>query len=153
MLPQTLRFVKYITSMEAMMRRILARFWESRPKNQFEILAGQCESPAEKRFLLAAYRSLAEYGRLSSQDQIGPYRVDFLLLVSQRVKVVFEIDGQDYHSSPAQRNHDSQRDRWLMRQGYQVIRFTGSQVYNDSAGCAREAVELVRGYKSLLNGR
>lgn len=54
-----------------------------------------------------------------------------------------ELDGYDYHSSKAQMNKDYERERELQKLGYKVIRFTGSQIYKDPFGCAKEVIEMI----------
>jgi hypothetical protein len=54
-------------------------------------------------------------------------------------KTVVEIDGHDFHDrTKEQASRDRQRDRYLTLDGYTVIRFTGSDVYNDPYQCAEE---------------
>jgi very-short-patch-repair endonuclease len=58
------------------------------------------------------------------QAPIGPYVVDF---VSHAAKLVIEIDGY-YHSLPDRQAADVQRDQWLARQGYRVLRVSDHDV-------------------------
>jgi very-short-patch-repair endonuclease len=120
---------------------------------RFERLAKRLESPIEKRFWAHAYGPLSALGRLTPQIKIEGYRADFILTHIPGVdllKVIIELDGHDYHASPAQRDHDTARDRALMKAGWQVIRFTGSQINCDCAGCVRETVAIVREWARWL---
>jgi very-short-patch-repair endonuclease len=73
------------------------------------------------------------------QAPMGPYVVDF---VCHAAKLVIEVDGY-YHSTPAGQERDSQRDAWLTRQGYRVLRFTTSEVQAGLATvCDRIEAEL-----------
>lgn len=78
------------------------------------------------------------------------YRPDFLLTMSQAIKIegtqyvrsfecYIECDGHDYHErTKAQAKNDRTKDRAFMNEGIQLIRYTGSEIYNDSFACAME---------------
>jgi hypothetical protein len=72
-------------------------------------------------------------------------------------KIIVEVDGHDYHErTKEQAARDRQRDRDLMLDGYKVIRFTGSEIYNNHSKCAEdlllilenEADDTFRSYRS-----
>ena len=53
--------------------------------------------------------------------------------------MVVEVDGHDFHNrTKHQASYDRKRDRDLTLDGYSVIRFTGSDVYNSPAQCAED---------------
>jgi very-short-patch-repair endonuclease len=54
---------------------------------------------------------------------IGEYIVDFACLEK---RIVIEVDG-GYHCEPKQLESDVQRQTWLEKQGYRVIRFTNEE--------------------------
>lgn len=60
-----------------------------------------------------------------SDDRGYIRRVDGLL---PAVSLVIEFDGAAFHSSPTARAHDDENDRRLVRLGYQVRRFTWSDL-------------------------
>ena len=103
----------------------------------------RCESPAERRLCTALGPILFALGRLSFQAQYEapPYRLDFAIPV---LSIAVEVDGADYHSTPAQKAKDARRDAFLRREGWTVIRFTGSQVYQDAERCARIVAEAAQ---------
>ncbi len=74
------------------------------------------------------------------QAKIGPYKADFLI----DTEYVIEIDGQEYHKTQAQREHDYQRERYLQARGYKIIRFTGREVYRDPERCVKELIMIHR---------
>lgn len=85
---------------------------------------------------------------LIPQAPIGPYRVDFLLIVKTPMAgvclYVIECDGHDFHDrTKEQARKDRSRDRDLLRLGYKVIRFTGSEIYRDARKCAAEVERLL----------
>jgi very-short-patch-repair endonuclease len=63
------------------------------------------------------------------QAPIGPYVADF---ACHAAKLVIEIDGY-YHSLPDRQAADVQRDQWLARQGYRVLRVADAEVHDDLA--------------------
>jgi very-short-patch-repair endonuclease len=120
---------------------------------RFESLARRIKSPIEQRFWAHGYGPLSALGRFTPQESVKGYLPDFILTHIPGVallKVVIELDGHDYHSTPDQRDYDTARDRILMMAGWQVVRFTGKQINRDCAGCVRETVGLVRAWARWL---
>lgn len=58
---------------------------------------------------------------------IKGYILDFLLPDYQ---LVIEVDGKQYHSSKEQIKNDNRRTKHLKSMGYDVLRFTNSQITN-----------------------
>lgn len=88
--------------------------------------------------------------QLEPQKLIGTYRVDFLLSWGRTdeqqscAPVVIELDGHAFHDkNKRQRSYEKARDRFLVKQGYRVLHFTGSDVVADPFKVASEALELV----------
>ena len=115
------------------------------------------ESPIETLFRagLSLNAWLLRYGdttltfRLGSQEQVGPYRVDFVL-EAYGTEVVIEVDGHEFHEkTKEQASRDKARDRYLVAQGHVILRFTGSEVWANPFKCAQEAfaVAASRGVK------
>lgn len=79
------------------------------------------------------------------QQKIGDYIVDFLVVSDfSDDKVVIECDGHDYHEkTKLQAKHDKERDRYLTSKGYKVLRYTGSEIYNDFERVERELKVLL----------
>ncbi|MDP1772740.1 MAG: DUF559 domain-containing protein [Methylobacter sp.] len=69
------------------------------------------------------------------KEKHGRYRVDFIL---RDARLIIELDGHAYHSSPAQLEKDAIRQRYLTRAGYTVIRFTGREINKNPASCVDE---------------
>lgn len=64
------------------------------------------------------------------------YRVDFMLInYLNDKKIVIECDGYEYHSSKEQIVKDNQRQRDLENAGYIVIRFLGTEIFNNPINC------------------
>lgn len=77
------------------------------------------------------------------------YRADFLIKTNWTPQYrlrdfIVEIDGQEYHKTKAQRQEDYERERFFQKNGYAVIRFTGSEVFTDARRCAKETLAIVK---------
>lgn len=80
------------------------------------------------------------------------YRADFLvetIIDGNEEKylkkpLIIELDGYDYHSSKQQISYDYERENKLKICGYDVMRFTGSQVYNHPMRCIEKVYEYCK---------
>lgn len=72
---------------------------------------------------------------------VDPYYID---LAFPDKFVAVEVDGHDYHKSKEQRTHDARKDRFLMKNGWKVIRFTGTEVHRDVEACVEEILHFTR---------
>lgn len=69
------------------------------------------------------------------------YRVDFLIPVvyknQENIMFVIECDGYEFHQkTKKQVEADNQRQRDLQEAGYEVIRFSGTEIYHKPYQCA-----------------
>lgn len=110
-------------------------------------------SPIEQRFYDSWLVTANGYGRkLVPQYELfgGKYRLDF---AEPESKIGIELDGYDYHSSKEAFTKDRKRQREIEAAGWRVIRFSGSEVYKDAAGCASEALAFITGQTTTDAGR
>jgi very-short-patch-repair endonuclease len=90
----------------------------------------------------------AEHGTLVIQPQyrLLDWPADFVLScpsISQK-RVVIECDGHDFHErTKEQAARDRARDRAVQAQGHIMLRYTGSEIYRDPLGCARNALKTL----------
>lgn len=84
------------------------------------------------------------------------YYLDFLLGIclpnNKTINIAVECDGHEFHEkTKTQARHDKQRERALIKEGYTVVRFTGSEIYADPHKCADElydvAINLINQFK------
>lgn len=61
------------------------------------------------------------------QQPIGPYIVDFACLDK---KLIVEIDGGQHNEDTV----DKERDSWLTRDGYLILRFWNNDVFQNTNG-------------------
>lgn len=94
-------------------------------------------SPIEEKFYDVAKKYIEN---IQPQVEIGRYRVDFLI---PQNNVVIELDGHDYHKTKEQRTNDSKRERWLKTQSYEVLRYTGTEIHNNTTACVYELIKFL----------
>lgn len=99
-------------------------------------------TPIEKITLVVLYELQLHFGlhhfNMRWQERIGKYTADFIVvyhpihdLVPQK-KIVIECDGHDFHEKTKQQAaKDKERDRFFAKEGYTVLRYTGSEIFND----------------------
>ncbi|HEX2671200.1 MAG TPA: DUF559 domain-containing protein [Polyangiaceae bacterium] len=73
------------------------------------------------------------------------FRLDFAIInAGEGLFLAVEVDGHQWHeATPHQVQSDKSRDRKLTAAGWQVLRFTGSEVYRNAPACVREVRELI----------
>ncbi len=74
------------------------------------------------------------------QAPIGPYIVDF---ANHSRKLVIELDGSQ-HGRPRELREDAERDAWLSREGYHVLRFWNSDVLLNTEGVVDSVLQTLR---------
>lgn len=79
---------------------------------------------------------------IKPQEVIGIYKVDFVYN-----DCVIEIDGHESHKTKEQREYDYTRERYLMKKGYHIIRFMGTEVFLDTHKCVMEVIEIANHFK------
>ncbi len=82
---------------------------------------------ATERHFWKTLRGMESPSHFRKQVPIGPYVVDF---VCHAAKLVIELDGYFHEFSDA-RKRDGERDAWLTSQGYRVLRFRNSEVWDE----------------------
>lgn len=92
------------------------------------------ESPIEWRL----YKALIFRGEIvEPQVPCGRYRIDLAL---QSHRIAIECDGKAFHSSPEQKAHDRRKNKYLRKNGWKVLRFTGSAI-NGKMGSVLERID------------
>lgn len=123
------------------------------------------QSPIEGLLYIALQYIFRDYREdlrlhISPQEQIGEYRVDFLIEFWSTVpqikdeakelkkeicnRVAVECNGHEWHEkTKEQARRDKQRDRILQSAGFKVLRYTGTEIHADPLKCAREIYKIV----------
>lgn len=84
------------------------------------------------------------------------YRADFLFDTNicanedgqfdgyNQVKIIIECDGHEFHEKTKEQvAHGNKRDYDLKVAGYDVIHYSGSQIYNEPFKCAKEVLDYI----------
>lgn len=59
-------------------------------------------------------------------------------------KLVIECDGHDFHEkTKAQVKKDNERDMAIKMAGYDILHFSGSQIYNEPFKCAKSVIDYI----------
>ena len=118
-------------------------------KDIAEIHVSYCESPIEKLFLIEWHYQnenfycggdLKDY-IITPQYKIGDHRVDFLICLDdgsidpynrKENCLIVEIDSYIWHgSTPEQFTKEKERERELKKDGWNVMRFSGREIYRN----------------------
>ena len=60
------------------------------------------------------------------------------------IKLAIELDGHEFHEKTKEQvKKDKEKDRWLTLNGYTVIRFTGSEIYNSIETCIKQVHDIL----------
>ena len=106
-------------------------------------------SPIEEKFNQHALKINIP---LIRQYPVGNFFIDFAYIDNNGLgfKIAIELDGQRFHSSYSQRQKDYKRERFLLMEGWIIIRFTGSEVNRNTAKCMNEIIDLIDLYNRTL---
>ncbi|MDQ0062353.1 endonuclease domain-containing protein [Paenibacillus harenae] len=93
------------------------------------------ESPIERIAALEALKFRDTAGEITykimSQYPVGPYKADVVVTGPDK-KVAIECDGHEFHEkTKSQAARDKKRDREFQKEGYIILRYTGSEIVND----------------------
>jgi len=118
----------------------------------FHALANASHHPVNPEFVYdKAGNPTLPFGiYITPQCRIGPYRADFEVSQVQvgpddvLTPVIVELDGHDFHDkNKKQRSYEKARDRHLVKAGYRVVHYTGSDVVADPFAVAWEVLEMI----------
>lgn len=115
------------------------------------------ESPIEEMMLHALNRIFHSWIKggtceIFPQYEALNYRLDFAV-IGDYFKIDVECDGIQYHSLSEQVQKDKIRDRALTMNGFLVMRFTGSEIFRDAEGCARQVMTCMVVQCKKVGGR
>lgn len=84
---------------------------------------------------------------------IADFLIDYAYINGKKIELIkpliIECDGYEYHSNKHQMEYDYTRENDLKVNGYDIIRFTGSQIYNKPIYCAKCVYDYI--YKNINN--
>jgi very-short-patch-repair endonuclease len=98
---------------------------------------GQPESPIEIQFWNAWQQRVPHLPLVLQYPACGgAYRLDFAYVPA---RIAIELDGYTHHSSHARFTQDRKRQRDLIRDGWRVLVFSGTEVFHQAERCVDEA--------------
>lgn len=112
------------------------------------------ESPIEE-ILLKSIKENFPLGKyeIKTQEEIlnGKYRVDFIISskdINKEKSLIVECDGHEFHEkTKKQAQKDKKRDRECLLAGYNVMRFTGSEIYYNTEECIEDIKNYFNPYE------
>ncbi len=155
----------YLEAFESLPKRAKELLFEEEAINEDVMMriADNCEwikSPIEQILLVAISICNVKYKRnfqFDVQHEIDiddkKYIADFYVEYDEWVnvflrkdfKLIIECDGFEYHHlTKKQVNYDYERENNLKLNGYDVIRFSGTQIYNEPIECAMKITEYIK---------
>lgn len=121
-----------------------------------------CESPIEQLLSiefevmgltnLVMYNPFIDVLAVEKQKKIkcgkNTYRVDFYIPViyenQESIRFVVECDGHEFHQKTKEQvEKDNIRMRDLQKEGYEIIRFSGTEVWHKPRKCATEVLNII----------
>lgn len=121
-----------------------------------------CESPIEQLLAveleniglerMSKFNPFIDVIGIEKQKEIitknNRYRVDFLIPVvyknQDNIMFVIECDGHEFHQKTKQQvEADNKRQRDLIEAGYEVIRFSGTEIYHRPSQCASTIKNII----------
>ncbi len=97
-------------------------------------------TPAEHRLWSIVRNGRLDGLKIRRQHSIGPYVVDFYC---ELASLAIELDGS-VHDDPARAAYDTERERWLTRQGVRVLRFANRDVMEQPDMVAAAILDAAR---------
>jgi very-short-patch-repair endonuclease len=87
-------------------------------------------SSAERKLWRGLRAKRLDGARFRRQHPLGPFIADFVCL---EARLIVEVDGGQ-HTEDDRAASDARRDRWLVSEGYRVMRVTTAEVYGNLVG-------------------
>lgn len=123
--------------------------------NNAIINLNRCQSEIEKIFYLTLQLYILDNGFkcyvIEPQYKVSVkhmyYVADFMIFDSKNPAflLIVECDGHEFHEKTRKQvANDNNRDYELKSAGYDVLHFSGSEIYNDPTVCAVKVIDYIR---------
>lgn len=76
------------------------------------------------------------------------YRLDYAVFCKNG-KIDIECDNEKWHSQKKVRMKDKKRNRWLKRNGWKILRFSGREITNNSFNCIKKIKQTINSLGGL----
>lgn len=77
------------------------------------------------------------------------YRLD-LAIFCKYGKIDIECDNEKWHYQPKRRKSDRKRNRWLKAHGWNILRFSGNEIINNTSKCIEKTKNAISSLGGLL---
>lgn len=145
--------LQYFESLEPSVKALLGSMINGLLANLYFLING-ADSPIEQLMALVLDKRMDETGinyHIEPQATVEVrgkrYRVDLLLEIhngDECTDYAIECDGHAFHEkTKEQARRDKARERALQAKGITVIRFTGSEIWDNPWRCAEEVVRIL----------
>lgn len=128
--------------------------FELTEEQKIDLKSYKIESPIEEKILITLlynnHDQDKDYIEVSTQKEFEinkrKYRVDFIIKSKKRNKeYIIECDGHDFHEiTKEQASRDKQRDRDFLTINIPTVRFSGSEIWNNSKTCVEEIMLIIK---------
>jgi len=157
---------KFIDECTTLVGKYEADRWDMKLISDILNSDGRLESPIEE-ILYAALRTLIKINGFREWDneptihiipqiKIGMFRVDFGIKNTHpkhKHRLVVECDSQQFHErTEKERRYEKARDRYLIKNGFKIFHYTGSEIVKEPFRVAKEILEEVTDCDHINNG-
>ncbi|MFC6714892.1 endonuclease domain-containing protein [Branchiibius cervicis] len=101
-------------------------------------------SPRETRLRMLIVLAGLPEPLISVEFRDADGRTRYELDLAYRAKIGVEYDGEDYHSTPQARERDAKRRRWFTDQGWTVLTYTKSDLWEEPRALLEQLVSIQR---------
>jgi len=111
------------------------------------------ESPIELRLFKAFKRKRID---VVPQYKVKGYRIDLAYFPEgedAEVKIAIECNGRKYHTLAKDKEWDKEKNKFLRKEGWRVVRFTGRQIYKDPYKLVNKVIGIAQGQKRVKKFR
>jgi len=107
------------------------------------------ESPIELRLFKAFKRKRID---VIPQYKVKGYRIDLAYFPEgedAEVKIAIECNGKMHHTLAKDKECDKEKNKFLRKEGWRVVRFTGRQIYKDPYKLVNKVIGIAQGQKRV----
>ena len=112
------------------------------------VLSEKIESPIEQIFI-TAFELYIMFNKkkdivLFSQKEIKANGKKYVNNFNTKRKIIIECDGYEFHQKTKEQvQKDNEREYNLKMEGYEILRFSGTQIYNNPFKCAEDTYNYI----------
>ena len=148
--------VQQLLMLPLVKQRIYPEFWNDEsiksPIEQIFITAFEfyCRLENKKRIFLFPQKEVIYNNKkyyIDFEFEADDYLTSLIFedkLKNKNFKLAIECDGYEFHQKTKEQvQHDNEREYNLKMAGYEVLRFSGTQIYNNPLKCAEDTYNYI----------